>query len=80
MSTVQTLGQLLKGQSGRITAIKEAADGLTQRLMEMGFVEGNVVEVLYEAPFGGDPFAVRVRGAILALRRHEANLVEVTQI
>ena len=78
MSTVKRLGDLHKGQLGTITTIHEGPTGLAQRLMEMGFVEGNEVLVLLEAPFGKDPIAVRVRGAILALRRQEANLVEVT--
>jgi ferrous iron transport protein A len=40
-------------------------------------LEGSTVEVLHEAPFGKDPIAVRVRGALLALRRSEANHVRV---
>jgi ferrous iron transport protein A len=35
------------------------------------------VELVHQAPFGGDPVAVRVRGALIALRRNEANLIEV---
>jgi ferrous iron transport protein A len=47
--------------------------------MAMGFLEGSIAEVVHEAPFGGDPLAVRVRGTLLALRRQEANAVEVVQ-
>lgn len=50
---------------------------LIRRLLEMGFLEGSRVEVLHVAPFGEDPIAVRVRGSIVALRRNEANAVEV---
>lgn len=50
---------------------------LTQRLLEMGFLEGSWVEIAHEAPFGGDPLAVRVRGTLVALRRQEADVIEV---
>jgi ferrous iron transport protein A len=50
---------------------------LLQRLLEMGLLEGSAVEVVHEAPFGRDPIAVRVRGALIALRRNEANYIEV---
>lgn len=69
------LGQLKKGQCGKIVQISPSEH--SKRLMEMGLLEGSQVEVLHEAPFGGDPVAVRVRGAMIALRRSEANQVEV---
>lgn len=47
------------------------------RLMEFGFLEGAEIEVIHEAPFGRDPIAVRVRGALVALSRREAGNVEV---
>ena len=73
------LGDLRKGESGCIVQVGcGAPDEMISRLLEMGLLEGSRVEVLHEAPFGGDPVAVRVRGALIALRRCEANLVEVT--
>lgn len=72
-----TLGQLKKGQSATVVSIADT-DELTQRLMELGLIEGSTVEVVHEAPFGGDPIAVRVRGSMIALRRAEANRVQVT--
>lgn len=56
--------------------VDETAE-ISARLMEMGLLEGSRVEVAHEAPFGGDPIAVRVRGALIALRRNEANQVWV---
>jgi ferrous iron transport protein A len=78
------LGELKKGMRARIVAVGDA-DGATgeptssmdSRLMEMGLLEGALVEIVHEAPFGGDPIAVRVRGALIALRRNEANQVWV---
>lgn len=79
MSVVMKLGQLVKGQAGTIVSVgaTEGIDDLTQRLMELGMIEHSRVEVVHVAPFGGDPIAVRVRGAVIALRRSEANRVEV---
>jgi ferrous iron transport protein A len=50
---------------------------MVRRLLEMGILEGSRVEVVHEAPFGRDPLAIRVRGALIALRRHEAAHIEV---
>jgi ferrous iron transport protein A len=41
------------------------------RLLDLGFTPGEVVAVTHLAPLG-DPLVVRVRGALLALRKREA--------
>lgn len=76
---IRRLGEFKKGQKGLIVKIESEGEGkeLIPRLMEMGLVEGNEVELVHEAPFGSDPVAIRVRGALIALRRNEANLVFV---
>jgi ferrous iron transport protein A len=80
MTQVRTkLGELKKGQSGSIVRVGGERE-LLARLLEMGLLEGSRVELVHEAPFGGDPVAVRVRGALIALRRNEANLVEVEEV
>jgi ferrous iron transport protein A len=73
------LGELRPGDRARIVAIESEgrAAELAARLMEMGLLEGSGVELVHEAPFGGDPIAVRVRGALIALRRGEANQIWV---
>jgi ferrous iron transport protein A len=78
------LGVAHRGFRGRIAEIHvaEGAHGLSaneleRRLLELGFVEGAVVEVLHEGPLGGDPLAVRVNNATIALRRREAMAVLV---
>jgi len=74
------LGEMRKGEGGTITRVGTpgAFDlELVNRLLEMGLLEGSAVELVLEAPFGGDPVAVRVRGAMIALRRNEANQIEV---
>ena len=74
------LGKLQKGVRGLITQIGDLdiSTEIVQRLMEMGFLEGASVEVLHLSPFGGDPIVVRVRGSLVALRRNEANAIEIS--
>jgi len=49
---------------------------LPERLGELGFLVGERVRVLARAPFG-DPIAVRVGSGTFALRRAEADCVQV---
>jgi ferrous iron transport protein A len=72
------LAQLKKGQKAWISKVQgEEADRVTLRLMELGMLEGGEVELVHEAPYGGDPIAVRVRGGMIALRRAEAARVQI---
>ncbi len=50
---------------------------LERRLLELGFVRGEHIEILAEARPGRDPFVVRVGHTTLALRRREAQSVRV---
>ena len=71
------LGKMAPGQTGVLVRVGGANDGLARRLMEMGFLEGSRIEVVHQAPFGGDPMVIRVRGALVAIRRQEGNLIDV---
>lgn len=70
-----TLTNLPIGQDARVTAVKGQGK-LTRRLMEMGVIPGVAVKVVKMAPFG-DPIEIRVRGYSLAMRRSEADGIEV---
>lgn len=73
-----TLAELSKGSSGIILKLESGSNPeLTRRMMEIGLLEGSRVELVHEAPFGKDPIAVRVRGALIALRRSEARQVTI---
>lgn len=54
-----------------------ALSALERRLLELGFIHGEQVEVLSEARPGRDPFVVRVGTTTLALRRREAQTIWV---
>jgi Fe2+ transport system protein FeoA len=70
-----SLDQLRAGQRGRVEAVT-GEDALVQRLLEMGLLEGEEVEVLGFAPLGG-PMEIRLGDYRLSLRRSEAARVLV---
>lgn len=47
---------------------------MRRRLLDLGFVPGNTVEVLRSSPLG-DPTAFRVSNTTIALRREESSLI-----
>ncbi len=74
-----TLDQLAKGAQVVIARIDTSAQSgeISLRLMELGFVEGEIVRVVAKGYFAGTPIAVRVGGTTFALRRFEAALISV---
>ena len=70
-----TLSELSIGQAGQVLAVN-GTGGIIRRLMEMGVVPGVGVKVIKTAPFG-DTMEIRVRGYSLAMRRSEADAIEV---
>lgn len=71
--TPKTLADLLPAEHGRIRCVT-GADGLSQRLSEIGFTPGQTVRVVRFAPLG-DPMQVRIRGFNIALRRQDAQRI-----
>jgi ferrous iron transport protein A len=73
-----SLDQLGAGQRARIESIV-GSDALVQRLLEMGLLEGDEVEVIGFAPLG-DPMEIQLRDYRLSLRRNEAARVRVSPV
>lgn len=74
----EKLGKLQPGQKGRVAGIqRDTPASVERKLLEAGFMEGMTVEVLHVGPVGGDPVAIRVRGATVALRLSDADRIEV---
>lgn len=65
-----TLVNLKRGERASIDRV-DTNDRAVQRLMQMGLVEGAVVEFI-GASFGGDPLEFRVFGSSVSLRRAQA--------
>jgi ferrous iron transport protein A len=80
---IWSLSRLHKGARGVVSGIAEdtrasgAASAGVRRLIELGFVTGERIEVIAELRPGGDPIAVRIGCSIFALRRREAEAVLV---
>ena len=72
MST--TINSLKKGQKAIIKDFD--IDAVPLKLLEMGCLPGNVVELLQIAPFG-DPLYLDVNGSHLAIRIETAKKIEV---
>jgi Fe2+ transport system protein FeoA len=51
--------------------------GQRRRMMDLGILPGTRIEVELISPLG-DPVAYRVRGAVIALRRSQAQQVQIT--
>ncbi|AIQ45344.1 iron transporter FeoA [Paenibacillus sp. FSL R7-0273] len=67
------LSEASNGSLLRISGI-EVQGVLRRRLLDLGFVVGNAVEVLRRSPLG-DPIAFRVSNTTIALRREESSLI-----
>jgi Fe2+ transport system protein FeoA len=73
-----SLSALPPGTSGVVIRVGLGAHtSLERRLMELGFVSGERIEILTEARPGRDPFIVRVGTTTFALRRAEVETVWV---
>jgi ferrous iron transport protein A len=69
------LATLRPGNRARITKIG-AIGPLKRRLMDMGILIGETVQVVKVAPLG-DPIEITVKGYQLSLRKSEATGIEV---
>ena len=71
---------LKDGKTGMSLRVDKVGDSeLKQRLMTMGLIPGTRIKVLPSAP-RGDPMAIGLRSYNLALRRADAEKIEVTEI
>lgn len=73
MEDARSLWQLAPGYQAWVGELSAQGE-LRRRLRDLGFVPGAQVECLGRSPLG-DPAAYRVRGAVVALRRRDAQLI-----
>jgi len=71
------LSQLKIGERAEIQSFTN--DEISVRLMEMGCIPGEIVQLIKIAPFG-DPISIQVAGYELSLRKKEAATVLVFRI
>lgn len=74
------LSKLGLGEKAYVVNISPASHGLERRrLMDLGIIPGTVIEAEFRSP-SGDPTAYRIRGATIALRQEQADLINVAPI
>jgi ferrous iron transport protein A len=72
------LDRLAKGRVGRVMGFAPLGDEkLVAKLREIGFAEGDEVELLAKGWLGGAPLSIRLNRTVIALRKGEAALVMV---
>lgn len=71
-----TVAHLKRGQKG---IIKTFQDLVPLKLLEMGCLPGNLVELVQNAPFR-DPVYLNINGSHLAIRKETALLIEIDLI
>ena len=69
-----TINSLKKGETAIIKDFD--IDSIPLKLLEMGCLPGNTVQLLQIAPFG-DPLYLNINGSHLAIRTETANEIEV---
>lgn len=74
---ITTLAELAIGAEAKVIRVNGKST-ISRRLMEMGVIPGVAVKIVKTAPFG-DPIQIRVRGYSLAMRKSEAETIEVSE-
>ena len=69
------LSALPEGESGYVTEVS-AGPAMDRRLTDLGLVRGTRVTCVLRSP-AGDPCAYLIRGALIALRRADADGVRL---
>ena len=69
-----TVADLTQGQKGIIKSFSD--DLLPVKLMELGCLPGNIVELIQIAPLN-DPLYIDLSGSHIAIRRSMAELIEL---
>lgn len=73
------LSSLDIGERARVVALSPVLRGLERRrMLDLGLIPGTEVTAEIRSP-GGDPTGYRIRGAVIALRREQADQVKIEQ-
>lgn len=67
--------EIKPGEYGRVRSL-EAEGNIRRRLLDLGLIPGTVIQNIRRSPLG-DPTLYAIRGAMIALRKEEAGLVNV---
>ncbi len=76
-ATTIRMDALPRGQVGRIAGFGDGDATMIAKLREIGFAEGDEVELLARGWLGGAPLSFRLNRTVIALRKAEAALILV---
>ena len=72
-----SIADLKKGERGIIT--DSSSDAIPLKLLEMGCLPGNEVQLIQIAPFS-DPMYLNINGSHLAIRKETAALILIDKV
>ncbi len=76
----ENLSILKPGEKGRVIAISSVCRGQQRRrLMDLGIVPGTIIRMEMQSA-SGDPIAYLIRGAVIAIRKEQAKLINIERI
>ncbi len=76
----EALSCLEPGETGEVVALSPACRGVERRrFLDLGILPGAKITVEFRSP-GGDPTAYNIRGAVIALRKEQTDLIKVRKI
>lgn len=78
MDTQTELQDITIGERAIVDAL-HITGGMRRRLLDIGLVEGTLVECVGKAP-SGNPIAFCIRGAVFALRREDCRNIHVRRL
>jgi len=77
---VVRLSSLDPGDQATVTGLAAVCRGLERRrMLDLGLIPGTLVKAELRSP-GGDPTAYRIRGAVIALRREQADMIHIDHL
>lgn len=72
-----SLSQLKPGESGTVQRLSPRCQGAERRrLLDLGILPGTTIRAEMVSP-SGDPTAYRIRGALIGLRKEQADLIQI---
>ncbi|NVJ50661.1 MAG: ferrous iron transport protein A [Gammaproteobacteria bacterium] len=71
-----TLRDLKPGQKGIVESLNEGDPALLSRIMALGIIPGEQLEVLRDAPLG-DPMQVKAGTTFISIRRIDSQLINI---
>lgn len=74
----ESLSSLQLGQSGQVVRISPRLQGAERRrMLDLGILPGTTIKAEMISP-SGDPTAYRVRGALIGLRKEQAEMIQIS--